>query len=175
MYPVDLNIQSDTVFINYPMSWGWATWQRAWENFNPDGKQLISYLEKSHKTKSFDRLASGGLLKMLKNQVVGKNNSWFIRWCASNFLNQKLTLAPTQSMVSNIGIDGSGTHCSSWLFNPFDLQPSQEPISVEIKPVAVDQQSLKKIKRFFIKVNFLRYINALHRIFMSRLLAKGNR
>jgi hypothetical protein len=49
-------------------------------------------------------------MKMLDDQVKGKNNSWAIRWYASAFLKNKLTLYPKNSFVKNIGIDGSGTH-----------------------------------------------------------------
>ena len=44
------------------------------------------------------------------DQIAGKNNSWAIRWYASAFLANKLTLYPGQSLVSNIGGDGSGTN-----------------------------------------------------------------
>ncbi len=47
---------------------------------------------------------------MLKDQIAGKNNSWAIRWYASAYLLDKLTLYPSISFVRNIGFDGSGTH-----------------------------------------------------------------
>ncbi len=47
---------------------------------------------------------------MLHNQVEGKVNSWAIRWYASAFLQNKLTLYPGKSLVKNIGTDGSGTN-----------------------------------------------------------------
>ena len=48
--------------------------------------------------------------QMLNNQIKGKNNSWAIRWYASAFLKNMLTLYPSKTFVRNIGIDGSGTH-----------------------------------------------------------------
>ena len=50
---------------------------------------------------------------MLKHQIEGKNNSWAIRWYASAFLHNKLTLYPGRSLVNQIGMDGSGTHCNT--------------------------------------------------------------
>jgi hypothetical protein len=47
---------------------------------------------------------------MLKDQIEGKNNSWAIRWHASLFLQNKLTLYPGKSLLENIGLDNSGTH-----------------------------------------------------------------
>ena len=36
----------DTFLIKWTGSWGWATWDRAWKYFNPDGKALLNELEK---------------------------------------------------------------------------------------------------------------------------------
>ena len=47
---------------------------------------------------------------MLKKQTAGLTNSWAIRWYASAFLKNKLTLYPGKSLVQNIGQDMSGTH-----------------------------------------------------------------
>ena len=60
--------------------------------------------------KQFNFNNSFDYMKMLEDQVKGKNNSWAIRWYASAFLKNKLTLYPKNSFVKNIGIDGSGTH-----------------------------------------------------------------
>jgi hypothetical protein len=48
---------------------------------------------------------------MLRNQIVGKNDSWAIRWYASAFINDKLTLYPGKSLLANSGNDLSGTNC----------------------------------------------------------------
>ena len=48
---------------------------------------------------------------MLEGQIKGRNDSWAVRWHASAFLADKLTLHPGRSLVHNIGNDASGTHC----------------------------------------------------------------
>ena len=35
----------DTFLIKFIGSWGWATWQRAWKLFEPDGQKLLRQLE----------------------------------------------------------------------------------------------------------------------------------
>ena len=44
----------DTFLIKWTGSWGWATWERAWDLFNPDGKALLRELEERKLTKTFD-------------------------------------------------------------------------------------------------------------------------
>jgi hypothetical protein len=58
-----------------------------------------------------------------------------VRWHASAFLADKLTLYPGRSLVHNIGNDNSGTHCGNSELH--DVELSRTPIdlrNIEIKP-----------------------------------------
>ena len=44
----------DMFLIKWTGSWGWATWKRAWQFFNPDGKALLEELERKKLTYTFD-------------------------------------------------------------------------------------------------------------------------
>lgn len=101
----------DTFLIKWTGSWGWATWERAWKYFNPDGKALLKELEDRKLTYTFDFNGKYGYTRMLRRQIEGKNNSWAIRWNASLFLNDILSLNVGKSLVQNEGFDGSGTNC----------------------------------------------------------------
>ena len=92
--------------------WGWATWARGWKLFNANGAQLLAEIRSQKREKEFNFNNTYPYVQMLKDQIVGKNNSWAIRWYASAFLKNKLTLYPAHSLVQNIGMDGSGTHCA---------------------------------------------------------------
>lgn len=93
--------------------WGWATWRRGWALFNPDGKSLLDELCRRHLIKIFDFNGAYPYSKMLEAQIKGSNDSWAIRWYASAFLANKLTLYPGRSLVQNIGNDSTGTHCAT--------------------------------------------------------------
>ena len=101
----------DTFLIKWTGSWGWATWDRAWKHFNPNGKELLQELEKRNLTRTFDFNGKYGFTRMLRRQIEGKNNSWAIRWNASLFLKDILSLNVGRSLVQNEGFDGSGTNC----------------------------------------------------------------
>ena len=103
----------ETFFMRGADCWGWGTWRRGWQLFNPDGQYLYDQLKKKRLSKLFDINNSVANTRMLLSQVQGKNNSWAIRWHASVFLENKLTLYPSRSLVNNIGNDGTGTHCSA--------------------------------------------------------------
>lgn len=107
----------NTFFLKGADCWGWATWQRAWKHFNPNGKDLLQQLKKSKKIKDFDisyynKKCSRGYVTMLEGQIAGQNQSWAIRWIASCFLQDMYCLYPKYSFVKNIGFD-TGTHCNN--------------------------------------------------------------
>lgn len=110
-YPVE-QVLPETFFLKGADCWGWATWKRGWDLFDPDGQRLLDELKRRKLTRQFDFDGNYPYTRMLKDQITGKNNSWAIRWYASAFLKDKLTLYPGRSLVRNIGLDGSGTHCS---------------------------------------------------------------
>ena len=102
-----------TVFLRGADCWGWATWRRGWELFEPDSQKLLKELDRSPDRAEFDFNGAFPYRQMLKDQAAGTIDSWAIRWYASAFLANKLTLYPGQSLVENIGQEGSGTHSES--------------------------------------------------------------
>lgn len=103
----------DIFFIRGADCWGWATWNRAWQCFEHDGRILLQGLKEKRLMYLFDSNGTYPFSKMLKHQICGKNNSWAIRWHATAVLKNKYTLYPSKTLVHNIGIDGSGVNCSS--------------------------------------------------------------
>ncbi len=106
-YPTELE---EPFFLRGADCWGWATWRRGWEIFNPDGVSLLQRLRDQSLTDAFDFNGAYPYTRMLEDQIAGRNDSWAVRWYASAFLADKLTLYPGRSLVQNIGNDGSGTH-----------------------------------------------------------------
>ncbi len=150
LYPIDYECP-ETFFIRGANCWGWATWRRGWEMYEPDGRMLLRQLKKKKLEGEFDFNHSYNYTRMLKQQIRGTNDSWAIRWYASAFLREKLTLYPKISLVQNIGVDDSGTHCAEVIF--FDCELSQRPITVELTPLQEDSDVRKAMKRYFKRVN----------------------
>jgi len=102
----------DTFFLRGADCWGWATWQRAWKHFEADGSKLLAELKTRRLEREFDPYGAIGRARMLRGQINGLNDSWAIRWHASAFLRNMLTLYPGRSLVQNIGFGRSATHCT---------------------------------------------------------------
>jgi hypothetical protein len=112
MYAIPATLPQ-SVFLKGADCWGWATWRRGWDLFEPDPMKLLKDLAQSPDRAKFDFNGAFPYRQMLKDQAAGTIDSWAIRWYASAFLANKLTLYPGQSLVENIGQEGSGTHSES--------------------------------------------------------------
>ncbi len=106
-YPTALK---DPFFLRGADCWGWATWRRGWALYNPDGAVLLDRLHAQGLVNQFDFNGSYPYTRMLEDQIAGQNDSWAVRWYASAFLANRLTLYPGRALVQNIGTDGTGTH-----------------------------------------------------------------
>jgi hypothetical protein len=112
MFPIARAEELGNTFLcRVPASWGWGTWNRAWKCFNPDSEKLLTLLARASRQREFDVNGSFPYFDMLQQQVNGKMDVWGVRWYASMFLKGGLCLYPSQSLVLNIGMDGSGMHC----------------------------------------------------------------
>jgi hypothetical protein len=129
--------------------WGWATWKRGWDLFEKDGKKLLDELVKRKLTKLFDFNGAYPYTKMLKDQAEGKVDSWAIRWYASAFIHEKLTLYPGISLVKHIGDLGTHIKGNTWWL---DVELSEKPIFVKRIPPIEDPQIRKKFENFFFRM-----------------------
>jgi len=148
IYPID-NLPN-TFFIKGADCWGWATWKRAWDVFEPNGQKILDELKSRGLEKGADFNNSYGLTQMLKDQIKGKNNSWAVRWYMSAFLKDMLTLYPGKSYVQNIGNDDSGTHCGVSDIFRVELSTSNNINRLEL---VENSDSRKKIEIFFDSIN----------------------
>ncbi|MDR2388609.1 MAG: glycosyltransferase [Tannerellaceae bacterium] len=165
IYPVKA-ILPETFLIKGADCLGWGTWKRGWDLFEPDGSKLLSELILRRRIKEFDFEGSYPYTKMLKKQVEGKVGSWAIRWYASAFLNDKLTLYPGRSLIFHNGSDGSGTNCG--VSDEFEVELSTTPIHIDLIEI---KESLVARKMY---IQYLRYTMRKSRVkaFFKKIFSK---
>ena len=138
----------DTFFYRAVHSWGWATWKRAWDKFNPNIDELIAQFNDEKKF-AFSIEHKMNFWKQMEDFKAGKNNSWAIRWYASVFLNGGLSLNPTRSLINNIGHDGTGTH--SKIEKMYQVNIHQNPIKQFPEIVEENSIAYQMIRNFLAK------------------------
>lgn len=94
--------------------WGWATWADRWRYFKKDAAYYQSTFTDEMKFHFNIEGSEEGMWGQIEDNISGRLDTWAIFWYATIFLNgagRGLCLAPTRSLVRNIGLDNSGEHC----------------------------------------------------------------
>jgi hypothetical protein len=146
IYPVADRLPA-TFFLRGADCWGWATWKRAWDLFEPDGSKLLLELQTRGLTRSFDLDGTFPYTRMLRRQIEGRNDSWAIRWYATTFLKGNVTLYPGTSLLHNIGNDGEGTHSRKTA--KFDVSLADSPVLLKALHAAENAEAALAVRRYF--------------------------
>jgi hypothetical protein len=139
MFPMDLSISDDSIFLPFISSWGWATWDRAWGKFDREAKSFELLKKSPALRRKFDLDGNYKYFSMLKAQQNGIRDSWAIRWYLSVFMNNGLALYPKKTLVQNYGFDGSGENCQVSTINEQSLDKTFKvtkfPENINVSPV----------------------------------------
>jgi hypothetical protein len=118
-------------------SWGWASWKDRWDSVDWDVKDFENLKNDKHIRKQFE-LGGDDMYKMLELQMLGKIDSWAIRWCFSQFLQNKYTVYPVKSKIVNDGFsDAKGTH-NSGNASKWDVESSDTKVNFEKLKINTD-------------------------------------
>jgi hypothetical protein len=101
-------------FSRYTLSWGWATWRRAWQHHDlhiqswPEAKRhqlLKSILGDDHAVKNWTNI--------FQRQINDNYDTWDYQWTLACWLQHGLSIIPNVNLVSNIGFGTDATHTFS--------------------------------------------------------------
>lgn len=145
MYPLGLR-RRGTLFLRVLSCWGWATWRRAWQHYQDDLAPHFDYLATPERVRTFNIEGHADFYRQLLDNRAGRIRSWAVRWYASCLARGGLSLFPTQSLVRNIGHDGSGVHCGA--DQRFDTELC-DSIPVHRIPLREDRSARWRINEFY--------------------------
>ncbi len=108
MFPVEAEGSSDGLFLPLISCWGWATWQRAWTQFDTSVAGYDRLKRDPQLRARFNLDNCYDYFGMLRDQIEGRIDSGVYAGCSRFFSSGGLILYPQHSLVQNVGIDGSG-------------------------------------------------------------------
>jgi hypothetical protein len=134
----NIEIVSDSYFFSkFTLTWGWATWKRAWKKFDHFITNLDQF-KKSGKIQTVDRrfVFKRHWYKIFDN--IEKNNEyshiWDYQWMFAVWNNNGLFILPSKNLISNIGFGDEATHTfnANHLSNTktFDLGTMNHPLKI---------------------------------------------
>ncbi|MEI9475034.1 MAG: glycosyltransferase family 2 protein [Deltaproteobacteria bacterium] len=98
-------------FSRYNHIWGWASWRRAWEQYDPDmklwpeireGRWLLDFLG--------ERRLVAYWWNTFQNVYEGKIDTWDYQWTFHCWIQSRRSILPCVNLISNIGFDTTATH-----------------------------------------------------------------
>jgi hypothetical protein len=111
MYDVpQFALRSDALFLPMTSSLGWATWKRAWDQFDPAATGWRERLQDVQERTRFDLDGHLSYGKMLAHHMASGHPAWDIRWYYTVFSKGGLALYPPRTLVVHTGYDGTGIH-----------------------------------------------------------------
>lgn len=91
-------------------SWGWGTWKDRWMIYEKD-YEIIKKMKQSKELSQNLARWGNDLEDTLVGNVRGICDSWAVFWALNVILKQGICINPYQSLIKNIGMDGTGIHC----------------------------------------------------------------
>ena len=163
-FPIKIPVEYkyDVYFSSRASSWGWGTWKDRWETVDWDVKDYDNFIMNPDHIKSFN---TGGddLTKMLKEQMLGKIDSWSIIWSYAHFKNKSYCVFPTKSRLKNIGADRSGIHTNRT--KKFDVELYEEETELNLtEQVIFDQLIINNFQKFFSQNKFRKIVGKINDI-----------
>lgn len=128
---------AEAYFCTRSSSWGWGTWADRWNTVDWELKEWPKYKKMR---RAFNKWGGSDCFRMLRSVKEGWGNSWAIRFCFAQFLQNKLALFPLTSKVNNIGFDGTGTNCKKWSRFRFVFDRSENKRFVFPAVVSLDKR-----------------------------------
>ena len=157
-FPVEIVGENDAVFLPYTTSWGWATWERAWNHFDHSAPAYAALRSNSTLRREFDLDGSYPYFRMLKRNLDKPLSAWDIAFYSNVFARRGLALHPRVSRVRNNGFDGSGSTCGKFATAPVTLsdKPSEmllpEQSTVDSAAYAAVKRHLRHESQMFVKL-----------------------
>ncbi len=103
--------RTDTAFfLPFTTTWGWATWRRAWDRFDPAAEGWEALKTDATLARRFDVDGAFQYSRMMISQMEAGLDSWGIRFYWTVAMSSGLVLFPPVSLVKNHGIDLKATH-----------------------------------------------------------------
>ncbi len=99
-------------FTRYTRIWGWASWRRAWQEYDVSMTQWprVRATDLLHRLGDGDRDFVSYWTRIFDATYDGKVDTWDYQWLFATMLREALAISPSRNLVRNIGFAPDATH-----------------------------------------------------------------
>lgn len=140
----------DVILTQRSSSYAWATWKDRWNKIDWEVKDYKSFHWDFSSRVKFNEWGNDRA-SMLDDQMLGRVNSWAIRFDYAMYKNGMFNILPKRSLIQNIGHDGSGTHSVIDMSesDPFAVTLSRKCEAFEFDMPAINEKIKREYTRYF--------------------------
>jgi len=97
-------------FSKYPVTWGWATWRRAWEKYDLDMAKWASLRETDWLKKLLGNDDHVNYWRRMFDLMCNNMDTWDYALTFACWLNKGISIRAKANLVSNLGFGDDATH-----------------------------------------------------------------
>ncbi|MBU3668626.1 MAG: hypothetical protein FGM57_01510 [Candidatus Taylorbacteria bacterium] len=163
------NVPTSYYFTKNIHIWGWASWRRAWNQYDIDMKDIES--QEQHIISQFENKKTGYFWISLFKHIRDKNiNTWDAQWVYSILKNNGIGIAPCVNLIKNIGFDASATHTTAVeKDSPYIKETESMDTTHIIHPETIQVRSdldTKIVRRLYIQTITQKILYRIKKIFV---------
>lgn len=111
--PFDTELNTNQYYFSkFNRIWGWATWRRAWENYDVEIKMWPSIKKENYHKRILGEALGNFYEKIWDAVYLGKIDTWDYQWMLCRML-QGIAIIPCVNLISNIGFGENSTHTAN--------------------------------------------------------------
>ncbi len=101
--------QNVSRYSNFISIWGWATWRRAWNLYQPSADYYRSFQKQQLIRQIFPK--NYYLVEPFTDDVInGKYDTWDLQWAIAIHVFFGTSIIPSKNLIQNIGFGSDSTH-----------------------------------------------------------------
>ncbi|MEP7137935.1 MAG: glycosyltransferase family A protein, partial [Chloroflexota bacterium] len=145
--PIPSTYEYDAFFLGRMNAWGCAMTKDRFDSVREITREEFDEFAGNKKlSRAFVKGGGEDLLVMLKDVAYGSLEAWDVRCMYTQFMKDQYTVYPAQSLILNIGFDGTGMHCGKT--DRFDVALSDKTTFQFPDDLVVDQRIVKTNRKF---------------------------
>lgn len=139
--------QYDAFFLGRMSAWGCGMTKDRYDSVHEITREEFDEFAANKKlSRAFVEAGGEDLVVMLKDVAYGSLEAWDVRCMYTQFMKDQYTVYPTQSLILNIGFDGTGMHCGKT--DRFNVVLGGKTTFRFPDDIVVDQRIVKANRKF---------------------------
>ena len=128
----DAPIDRSYYFSKYSLTWGWATWRRAWRHYDVHLATWEEFKSSGRlRRKCFDDRECAYWITKVERALSGDLDAWDYQWMITCWMQGGLAVIPRCNLVKNVGFRDDATHTKDKLLGDYsyDASPLAFPLN----------------------------------------------